>query len=107
MAKIRVIVGYAETSETAPGVWTAGIKEVTYSANQIRNSSKWQTSNSVNGNIDVNNQISILSDAYSVNNFQNIRYVKYRGAAWQVTSVEEQYPRLILNVGGVYDGEQA
>jgi len=26
---------------------------------------------------------------------------------WKVTAVDVQYPRLILSIGGVYNGEQA
>ena len=34
-------------------------------------------------------------------------YVELMGEKWKVTDVEIQYPRLILSIGGVYNGEQA
>ena len=32
-----------------------------------------------------------------------MRYVEFMGAKWKISSVEVQYPRLILTVGGVYN----
>lgn len=106
MAKFYGPVGFAKDEERAPGVWVSPIEERNYTGDIIRNNRRFNISNSVNGEIDVNNQISILADPYALENFHNIKYVKFMGAAWQVTSVEMQYPRLTLNVGGVYNGEQ-
>lgn len=106
MAKFYGPVGFAITEETAPGVWNPTITERNYVGDVVRNNRRWNTSNSVNGDVDINNQISILADPFAFDNFHNMRYVKYMGAVWQITSVEVQYPRLTLNVGGVYNGEQ-
>ena len=61
----------------------------------------------VTNDININNEISILSDPYIMQNIPWIRYVVWNGAKWKVSSVEVQYPRLILSIGGVYNGEQA
>lgn len=60
---------------------------------------------SINDNITLNNSISIIADAYAYENFFAIQYVKVMGTAWKVTSVEVQRPRLILTLGGVWNGE--
>jgi hypothetical protein len=33
-------------------------------------------------------------------------YVEFMGAKWKISNVEVQYPRLILTIGEVYNGEQ-
>ncbi len=105
MAKFYGAVGYGITEETTPGVWTDSIVERNYTGDVIKNYRKTSSGESINDNIDVSNNISILSDPFAMNHFHTIKYVKWMGAAWKVSTVEVQYPRLILTIGGVYNGE--
>ena len=107
MAKWYGSIGYAETVETEPGLWEEKITERQYYGDLIRNIRKLQTSGGVNDDINVANEISIVADPYANQNFHAMRYVDFMGAKWKITSVEVQYPRLILTMGGVYNGEQA
>ena len=107
MAKFYGSIGYAIPEESAPGVWEDRIVEHSYYGDVIRNNRKLQSSSQLNDNIVVSNEISILSDPFANENFHSMRYVEFMGAKWKVTSVEVQYPRLILTMGGVYNGEQA
>lgn len=105
MAKFYGPVGYAETQETAPGVWTEVISERAYRGDIIRNTRRLDGSEYLNDNVSVQNQISIVADAYAYEHFFDIRYVRWMGADWKVSSVEVQRPRLILTLGGVYNGD--
>lgn len=100
-------VGYAESVNTEPGVWEDKITERPYYGDVVRNIRKLQDSGSVNDNVNITNEISIVADPYANQNFHAMRYVEFMGAKWKITSVEVQYPRLILSIGGVYNGEQA
>lgn len=97
-------VGYGVTVETAPGVHEDQMTEVSYFGDVIRNSLKFQNGESVNNDLSVSNSISIVADAFARENFFAIRYVVWAGAKWSVTSAELQSPRLILALGGVYNG---
>jgi len=105
MGKFYGIIGYAETSETAPGVWTEGITERNYSGDVIKNTGRWQSGAKVNDNLTINNSISIVADPFAYQHFHAMRYVNWMGVSWKVTNVEVQRPRLILTIGGVYNGE--
>ena len=107
MAKFYGPIGYAVTEETAPGVWEDKITERMYYGELVRNTRKLQSADQLNDNINVANEISIVADPFANENFHSMRYVEFMGAKWKVTSVEVQYPRLILTMGGVYNGEQA
>ena len=108
MAKFYGKIGFSIETETAPGVWKPTITELPYSGDTIRNTTRWSPTNeSTNENLNVNVQISILSDIFANQNFQNMRYVEYMGALWKITTAEPQYPRLLLTMGGVYNGKQA
>ena len=105
MAKFYGPIGYAETVETEPGIHEEVIVERYSSGDWVRNSGKFKTaSDTVNSDVNIANELSIISDPYSANHFLNIRYVGFMGAKWTVNNVEVKYPRLILNIGGVYNG---
>ena len=103
MAKFYGKIGYAITKETTPGVWVEEIVERSYYGDVIRNIRRLQGSENLNDDINVSNEISIVSDPFANENFHAIRYIEYMGTKWKVTNVEVQYPRLILSIGGVYN----
>lgn len=105
MAKFYGVIGFVTTEETTPGVWTEQITERFYYGDLVRNTRRLQSSDTVNDSIDISNEIGIVADPFARENFHAMRYVKFMGAAWKVSSVEVQYPRLILTVGGLYNGE--
>lgn len=107
MAKFYGMIGFAEQVEEAPGVWVDKITIRPYYGDLVRNTRKLQSRDQLNDNIDIANDISIIADPYAVENFHKMRYVEFMGTKWKVTNVEVQYPRLILTVGGVWNGESA
>lgn len=104
MAKFCGNIGYIETVEVKPGIWEEQIVERLYYGDLTRNTARFQSSGGVNDDINVSNNISIIADPYANENFHHMRYVEFMGAKWKITNVEVQFPRLILTVGGVYNG---
>ena len=100
-------IGYAEQLETAPGVWEEKIVERNYYGDVVRNYRKLEPSGEVNDNINVSMEISIVADPYAIQNFHAMRYIEYMGSLWKLSNVEVNYPRLILQIGGLYNGQQA
>ena len=103
MAKFYGNVGFADTVETEPGLWEEKVIARPYYGDLSRNFRKLESSGRMNDDINVSNEISIVSDPYANLNFHAIRYIEFMGAKWKVTNVEVQYPRLILTIGGVYN----
>jgi len=103
MAKFYGQIGFADTVETAPGVWEEGIVEYSYYGDFIRNTRQLQSGEAINDSINIANEISILADPFARKNFHKMRYVKYMDAAWKISNVEVGYPRLILTIGGLYN----
>ena len=104
MNKFYGKIGYAISEETVPGVWVEQIVERSYYGDVIRNIRRLQSSENLNNDINVSNEISIVADAFANQNFHSMRYVEYMGTKWKVSSIEVKYPRLILSIGGVYNG---
>lgn len=105
MPKLYCEIGFAEEVETVPGVWTEEIVPRKYYAELRRNVRRLQTTDQVNDDIMISNEIGIIADPYARNNFHMMRYAEYMGAKWKITSVDVQRPRLNLTLGGLYNGE--
>lgn len=104
MAKFYGNIGYADTVETSPGVWEEKIIEYPYYGDLVRNTRQLKSSDTLNDDINISNEISIIADPFAYQNFYRIRYVSFMGTKWKISNVEVRYPRLILSVGGVYNG---
>lgn len=107
MAKFYGVIGFAKTVETDPGIWEEQITERHYSGDVIRNTRMLQTpSNSVNDNINISNEISIIADPYAELNIYGMRYVEFKGNKWKISNAEVNYPRITLTIGGLYNVQQ-
>lgn len=106
MARFSGEVGYGDAVEdpSESGKWVDVITEQSYYGDVIRSSRTLNGDEKVNGDISVANSISIVADQYANDNFSKIKYVKWMGVYWTVTSVEVRAPRLILSFGSVYNG---
>lgn len=104
MAKYYGEIGYSETKEVRPGVWEEHITERKHYGDILRNFRRQNQGDKVIPDLSVSNAISIVADAYASTHFFAIRYIKWAGAYWLVSNVEVVSPRLILTLGGVYNG---
>lgn len=104
MAKFNGLVGYVTQSETSPGVWSSVENSIMMKGDIIRQSSNSQNDDKVNSGIALSHRVSLVGDAYSFGNYYDIRWVDIKGKKWEVSSIEIQRPRLIVTLGGVWNG---
>lgn len=105
MAKWYGKIGYAEAVEVRPGVWDEQWTERPYYGDLIRNARRLQSADyKTNDDVVVSNTLSIVSDPYAMNHFHSMRYAELYGAKWKIDNVDVQPPRLLLTLGGVYNG---
>ena len=104
MAKFFGEIGFATQVETSPGIWEDKIIEKQYYGDIIRESRRFSASEQVLDNINLSNQVSIIADGYVTDNIQNLRYVRWLGGLWKISYVELKFPRLVLEMTGVYNG---
>lgn len=104
MPKFYGEIGFAgQTVETAPGVWEDVITERKYFGDVLRNT-RQLVGEKVNNDITVGNSISIMADDDAVTHFMDMKYIKWVGKLWIISDIEVQAPRLILRLGGLYNG---
>jgi hypothetical protein len=110
MSKYAGLVGYVTQEESVPGVWSQVEKTSTMKGDIIRQSStngngaRISDTGKINDDISLSHRVSLLGDAYAFNNYYAIKWIKIDGHKWQVTSVELQRPRIIITVGGLWNG---
>lgn len=100
-------IAFAETVETEPDIFETRPVVRTYMGDMTKNYKSNQGGNSINQNITLGNELSVLADPYLQENFHKILYVTFMGSKWRVSSVTEQYPRLILSIGELYNEESS
>lgn len=109
MPKFFGKVGYGESVEKPEdsGIWVDDIREISYYGDVVRDTRNISPSEGVNDDLTVGNSISIVADAFAFEHFFKMKYVEWSGVLWKVSEVEVQRPRLILRLGGVYNGPTA
>lgn len=105
MARFAGSVGFVTYEETSPGVYEEKIDERFFIGDVLRGQRNLRSDeDNVHGRLNVNNSISIIADNDAIRDMFNIRYVVWMGYRFIVTNVEIRYPRVILTVGGIYNG---
>ena len=105
MAKFYGAIGFGIPTEIEPGIWEDKIEERMFRGDIYRLGTQWSSSSeSTNDDLTMNNQISIISDPFAENNSHYMKYVQFMGTKWKIKSIEVKYPRLVLSIGGVYNG---
>jgi len=106
VAKYAGLVGFAESVEVEPGVWIERITERRYRGDVRRMARRLEESGKINPDIVASHEISIIADAFAMENLFAIRYVSWQGTKWSVGYVEVARPRLNLQIGKVYNGSE-
>ena len=104
MARYCGKIGFSISKETAPGIYEDDITERTYYGDVVRDLRKENRTDKIVRDVTISNSFSVVADPFAFENFQFIKYLKYMGIAWNVESVEVQYPRLLISVGGRWNG---
>lgn len=102
MSRFSGKLGFVMTTETEEGVWLENIVELpakgTIRSLYVRN----DNSASVNTNLRLTNEISILMDTKIKTRLETLKYVVWKGSKWAVQSIGVNYPRLTINLGELY-----
>lgn len=104
MTKFTGLVGYVTQEQKVPGVWSPVDNPKKMRGDVIRQSSSNQNDGKVNSDITLNHRVSLLGDAYAFGNYYTIKWIELDSRKWEVTSVELQRPRIIVTVGGLWNG---
>jgi len=100
-------IGFGFSVEKRPGIWDDQITERKYYGNVMQNTQSMSLGDNILTENSFQTTISVVADAYALENFTAIKYVRWAGSLWTVRSVSTQRPRLLLMLGEVYRGPTA
>ena len=102
MSRFSGKLGFVMTRETEEGVWLDENIEIrakgTIRSLYVRN----DNSSSANTNLRLTNEVSILLNSKISTYLETLKYVIWKGSKWEVQSIGVNYPRLTINLGGLY-----
>lgn len=104
MAKFFGKIGFIRTVETRPDIWEEEVSERDYIGDFVEPVRSWHTSDGANDDVELRTDISVIMDPFANENYPYARYVVIKGVKWKVKSIRPGYPRLVLSIGGVYNG---
>lgn len=103
MARWAGILGFRTEVETSPSVWKQDIVEKKYYGEVIRDYRSLDNESELNPTLNIVNKISLISDPYATEHVDSLIYITYLGKKWKCSSIEIDYPRLIIGLGGKYN----
>ena len=99
------MIGFSETVQVDLDDWETRINEYPYAGDINRVSTSWKASEHMNENLTISMEISFIGDTHALENYANIRYATWRGTKWRVINITESHPRIVLTLGGEYNGD--
>ncbi len=107
MARFAGKVGFAVSTEVRPGVFKDVITEKEFMGDVTRTARQEVTSDKVNDDLVADTTIEAIADWVASEDIFAIRYVTWAGAKWKVSNVQPNGVRLLMRLGGVYNGPTA
>ncbi len=107
MAKFSGDIGFSMESEDAAetGIFTPVIVEKHYYGDILNDTRKWNDNSKINEDLNISNKFSVVANSFAIENLGYMIYVVWRGFKWKIITAEISGPRIILYVGGLYNGE--
>ena len=107
MARFYGKIGFAITKETKPGVFKDSYTERNYKGDVLNKRYNWQNTDYLNDDLVINNEISIISDAFATSNFGAMRYVQWMDQLFKITSatIDLDRHRITLSLGGIFNAD--
>jgi len=106
MAKFSGNIGYVESVEQdgRPGKFIETVIEKPAKGNVLKDFRRYQSNDNLQSSLNVSDRISVIANDYILNNTHKMKYLVKRGVRWNIVSFEISHPRVILSIGGVYNG---
>lgn len=102
--RAAVSLGLAESRQVRPGIWEDVITEVPKLADIQQRTETFNVEGNIIPEYKTTTTVSVLSQGAIKPDYTNLRYVKYAGERWIVTSINHAPPRLTIYIGEVYSG---
>ena len=108
MARYHGKVGFLiPTDNQETGIAEPEAVEKPFFGKIIEHTRRWETTDHLNDDLALNNQISITANDFAFEHASSIAYAEFMGDFWKVSSIRVKRPEIILTLGGVWNGQTA
>lgn len=104
MAKFYGIIGFESQVQVSPGYFDSHFVDRPYKGDVLQEINRWSQADQPHDDLTLSHRISIVADDFAYRNTHLMRYVELDGVRWRVVSVQISRPRVILSLGGVFNG---
>ena len=104
MAKFSGELGYQLEVDIGGGITESRLSYRKCKGDLLENRRTSQNSNEIVEGVQLANKFSIVANPFLLENLGKLKAIKYLGTPWSITSATYSRPRVIIDVGGVYNG---
>lgn len=105
MARYHDKVGFiVHDDNQLTGKVTVRAVERPYYGRILEHTRRWESTEHLNDDLTVANQIAIIANDYAFEHLSAIAYAHWMHGYWKVTSIRIKGPEIILTLGGVWNG---
>jgi hypothetical protein len=97
-------LGFAEQTETSPGVWEETITEKDIVGDLEQRTEPFDSGEGIHPRVSTTTSVSVLAYGIGPQDHSEMRYATYAGKRWQFSSIVDEPPKLTLYFGEEYHG---
>ena len=97
-------LGLVEQTEVRPGIWEETVTEVPVLGTVRNRTETLDGADAVLPRYRTTTSVSVPARGLGQMDNSNIRYLTYKGERWQIASIVDDYPNLVIYIGEVYNG---
>jgi hypothetical protein len=98
------VLGISGQAEVRPGIWEDVNVEVPVLGTWEQRTEVLEGEGSVLPRYTTTTSISVPARGVGPQDNSDIRYITFKGAAWQIRTIVDQYPKLVIYIGEKYNG---
>lgn len=105
MARFSGMIGFSIDKEVRPGIFKETFVEKKYKGYVTRKSRGWDNSEYLNDTVNIQNEISVISDNFMNRHFGTMRYVRFMEQVFEITSatMDVDQHRITISLGGIFN----
>jgi hypothetical protein len=97
-------LGIVEQSEVRPGIWEETVTEVPVLGTVRQATAALDGTDQVLPQYSTTTSVTVPARGVGPLDNSSIRYVTYKGDRWQISSIVDEPPRIVLYIGEKYNG---
>jgi len=98
------VLGIAQQTEVRPGIWEETVTEVPVLGTVRQRTEVLESADRILPGLGTNTSISVPARGVGPQDNSSIRYITYKGIPWQIQSIVDEPPRIVIYIGEKYNG---